>query len=548
MNFVSFALILILLQIRISACVQNDPQTFIRLNQVGFLPDDIKTAIILSNSSIQSDQFKLIDLSDNHSVFIGEIDTNSFQFGEFNFCKKFSFTEFQTPGKYIISLPDIQSYPFEIGVNVYNSVVDSLMLFLKVQRCGPTNPILHQPCHLSDVSLIIGDSTTDFVDATGGWHDAGDYIKFFSTAAYTTYMLLFAYEFDEQKFNFDNDSNAVPDILEEAKVGLDWLLRCNYTSGKILTQVQDLDDHGFPWRMPEDDSLKFDRPGFYGIGKNQIGIFTAVMASAYRIWQKKFLDSTFASKCLEAALNLYNYRNDSPNIDSCYSGFYQDNAFWGKLALGAIELYYSNGEEKYLNEAKQYADSAGSDYWWSWSNINSLADYKLSKIDPAYLKYIENNLEKFKLFSDSSSFDLGMPYTWGTTNSFLGITLQGILFKEISKSNQYDNLIYYHRDFVMGRNAWGLSFIYGIGSQFPQRMHSQVGFFHNGYLPGALTAGPSPQIVLEKYSFNREASVYDKFNSDDGKYFDEFQDYVTNEPTISSNATAIFVYGFFSNR
>ncbi|MBK6912731.1 MAG: glycoside hydrolase family 9 protein [Ignavibacteriales bacterium] len=146
-------------------------------------------------------------------------------------------------------------------------MVDSLMLFLKVQRCGPTNPFLHQPCHLSDVSAVIGDSTVVSIDVTGGWHDAGDYIKFFSTAAYTTYMLLFAYEFDEEKFNFDNNGNSVPDILEEARIGLDWLLRCNYAPGKIITQVQDLDDHKLIWRMPEDDSLMFDRPGFYGIGK-----------------------------------------------------------------------------------------------------------------------------------------------------------------------------------------------------------------------------------------------------------------------------------------
>ena len=141
-----------------------------------------------------------------------------------------------------------------------------------------------------------------------------------------------------------------------------------------------------------------------------------------------------------------------------------------------------------------------------------------------------------------------MPYSWGTTNSFLGITLQGILFKAISHSNKYDNLIYNHRDFVLGRNSWGLSFIYGVGKKFPQRMHSQVGYFHNGYLPGALTAGPAPQSVLDKYPINRKNLEYEKFNSDSGKFFDDFQDFVTNEPTISGNATAIFVYGFFSNR
>lgn len=548
MKVLTVVLLFILSQPIAISQTQKEPANFIRLNQIGFHSDDIKTAILLSTDSIQFGSFKIINLSDNQSVFSGEIDTNSFSIGGFHHCKKISFTGFQTPGKYIIRSSGIQSDPFEIGENIYNPVVDSLMLFLKIQRCGPTDPYMHKLCHLSDVSSVIGDSSVNFVDASGGWHDAGDYIKFFSTAAYTTYLLLFAYEFDQQKFGFDNDANTVPDILEEAKIGLDWLLRCNYAPGKILSQVQDLDDHESPWRLPEDDSLRFDRPGYFGIGKNQIGIFTAVMSTAFRIWQEKFLDSTFAKKCLDAAVNLYNYKDDLPDVDSCYSGFYQDNAFWGKLALGAVELFYSTGDKKFLTEAKQFADSAGSDFWWSWANINSLADYRISLTDPSYLKYIEKNLQAFKKFSDSSTFELGMPYTWGSTNSFLGISLQGILYKEISHSNVYDNLIYNHRDFILGRNTWGLSFIYGIGSRFPLRMHSQVGFFHDGYLPGALTAGPAPQLILEKYSINRNFFDYEKFNSDEGKFYDDFNDYVTNEPTIVGNATAIFVYGFFSNR
>ncbi len=527
---------------------QSQPQIFIRLNQVGFLPDDIKSAIIFTDTPTQEDSFKIIDVTNNQIVYKNVVIQISLR-GDNSFnCKEIHFDSFTSSGKYFISYSNARSETFEIGDQIYNSVVDSLMLFLTIQRCGPTNPFLHKPCHLSDVSNVIGDSTVAAIDLTGGWHDAGDYIKFFSTAAYTTYMLLFAYEFDETKFDFDNNANSVPDILEEARVGLDWLLRCNYAPGKIITQVQDLDDHKLNWRMPEDDSLKFDRPGFYGIGKNQIGIFTAVMASAYRIWQNKFLDSSFALKCLNAALNLYSFKNAAVNIDSSYSGFYQDNAFWGKLALGAVELFYATGEEKFLNDAKQFADSAGSDFWWSPSNINSLADYKLSKIDISYLKFIENNLNSFQKFSDSSAFGLGMPYSWGTTNSFLGIALQGILFKNISHSNKYDNLIYTHRDFVLGRNSWGLSFIYGVGKKFPQRMHSQVGFFLNGYLPGALTAGPAPQLVLDQYPIIRKKLEYEKFNSDSGKFYDDFQDFVTNEPTISGNATAIFVYGFFSKR
>jgi len=71
-------------------------------------------------------------------------------------------------------------------------------------------------------------------------------------------------------------------------VGLDWLLRANYRTGKLVTQVQDLRDHTAFWRMPENDSLRYDRPSFTSFGKNHIGIFTAVMALGARVWKKYF--------------------------------------------------------------------------------------------------------------------------------------------------------------------------------------------------------------------------------------------------------------------
>ncbi len=243
------------------------------------------------------------------------------------------------------------------------------MLFFQVQRCGPTHPLLHKPCHLSDVRKIYGRADSSMVDLTGGWHDAGDYIKFLSTASFTTYMLLFSYEFDPEKFGFDNNENGDPDILEEAKVGIDWMLRCNYAEDTLVTEVQDLKDHEVKWRMPENDPLKYNRLGYVGIGKNQIGMYSAVMALASRIWLNRFSDTLFSKKCLNAAIEFYSIKNSVPNIDSSYSGFYQDKNYLGKLALGAIELYNATNYYNYLNDAVSFADSAGSDYWWSWGDI-----------------------------------------------------------------------------------------------------------------------------------------------------------------------------------
>ncbi len=328
---------------------QHGKSFFIRLNQVGFLPNDLKTAVIISKEPLQKEVFSI--LSDPGGIqYSGRIAEKKYSYGNFNYCYTINFSDFITPGKYELLIDGEKSCSFKIGSSIYNSVVDSLLLFFKEQRCGPTHPYLHAPCHLSDVTRLIGDpSHTGGVDATGGWHDAGDYIKFLSTTAYATYVMMFAYEFDPSKFAFDDNHDGTPDILEEAKIGIDWMLRCNYSKYKLITQVQDLRDHDVGWRMPGKDTLQYNRPGYVSIGKNQIGMFTAVMSMASRIWSEKFKLYNFAGQCLDAAENLYSIRNSVPDVDSSESGFYQDKKFRGKLALGAIELYITTHDESYLS-------------------------------------------------------------------------------------------------------------------------------------------------------------------------------------------------------
>ncbi len=558
-HFRKFLLPIIFIPFVFYNCAATIPSNkiYIRANQVGYLPDDMKTAVVFSENPIYAKKFSVKDFNGGKVVLIDELQKSDFNYGDFKYGYIADFSKIVRPGKYLISVDGSDSFPFKIGKNIYNNVVDSLMQFFREQRCGPTDPILHGVCHLYDVSRLIGDNShPGGVDVTGGWHDAGDYIKFLSTTAFTTYMLIFSYDFDKAKYGFDYNHNGVPDVLEEAKIGIDWLLRCNYNNPKsgesiskykLVTQVQDLRDHEVGWRMPEDDSLRYDRVGFVGIGKNTIGIYAAVMALASRIWAEKFYNYDLAKKCLDAAENFYAIRNDVPDIDTSGTGMYRDVTYKGKLALGAIELYLTTKNQKYLDEAMAYADSAKSDYWWSYGNINSLADYRLAKIFPRYSQYILNNLIFFNTKKDSSLFNEAMAYSWGSTNSFLGAALQAILYKDATGNNRYDSLAIDQRDYVLGRNPWGISFIYNIGSSFPRHLHSQVAYFHGGYLPGALAAGPAPASSLKQFKMKDMKSRYNQFNTSEVEYFDDWSNYITNEPTIIGNATAVFVYGYYSD-
>jgi endoglucanase len=525
--------------------LKAEPEIFIRFNQLGFFPNDLKTAVVLSYNQLDGKSIAIFSTKNREKVWSGSFDKNLGAYGNFPFSYSIDFSKLKNTGEYYIQFAQQKTFSFKINENIYNGVVDSLLKFFKVQRCGYTSPYLHKTCHIADATSLIeaNQNKPRQVDVTGGWHDAGDYVKFLNTTAFATYMLMFSYEFDPVKFGTDNNKNGVPDILEEAKIGLDWMLRCYFTKNKLITQVQDLRDHDVGWRLPEDDKLGFDRPAFVGMGKNLIGIYSAAMALASRIWQDKMKNNEFSAKCLKAAEDLYSLRNQAANIDSSGSGMYLDKKYEGKLALGAAELYLTTHKPVYLSDASSYAESAGADYWWSWGDINSLAHYRLAKFIPRFTEYLEKNLNDFNKRKDKNIFGKGTELSWGTNVTLIGITLQNILYKRLTNSSRYDSLATYQRDFIFGRNAWGVSFINGFGKNYTKNLHHQIARII-GKLPGGFAAGPATKSFIDKQKINYEQSdIYAKFQTENDYYRDDRMDYITNEPTITGNATAIFVFG-----
>ena len=524
---------------------------YMRLNQVGFVPDDVKSCVVFSTKTMTGELFAIQDARTNRRVYETHLRSSAGAHGKFTYCYRVDFSPLTTPGVYVAEVAGARSFPFSIGDALYDAVVDSLMMFFRAQRCGATGPMLHDPCHPYDATRLVAGNVIrrSPCDAAGGWHDAGDYVKFLNTAAFTTYTLLFAYDFDPVKFGFDNDRNGTPDILEEARVGLDWLTKLAYTPHTFITQVQDLRDHDQGWRKPERDLLAHDRPGFVGVGKNLIGVYSATMALATRIWRRNTSDADFAERCLTLSENFYSIRNEAPDIDTSGSGMYRDTRYLGKLALAAVELHLATGRTEYLAQAKAYADSAGSDYWWSWGDINAYAQYRLAKSDPRYAKYILSSLLFFNAGKNKRIFGEAVEDSWGSNTAILGAALHAILWKDITGAPTFDSLAACQRDFVLGRNPWGVSFVNGIGTLYSRRLHSQVAHFNGGRIPGAVAAGPVSAARLARYTVPFErADEFAEFQSESAVYRDDRMDYVTNEPTIATNAVAVFVMGYYSQR
>lgn len=538
--------IVLLLMFTTLSCAKSN--IFIRTSQVGFAPNEIKTAVILSTINLTNETFYILDYKSKKIEYKGLIIKSEGTFGNFPFSYKINFSDFQKKGNYIIKIKSYNSISFEIDKTLYLPVIKELMKFFPIQRCGYTNPKGHKICHIADAtSLIDGDEVLNkSIDLTGGWHDAGDYVKFLNTTALTTYTLLFAYDLNKTKLDFDIDKNGIPDILEEVKVGLDWLLRAQTKDNRFITQVQNLQDHDVGWRMPEDDTLTFNRPAYIGIGKNLIGIYSATLSLASRIWEEKFKDVTFSTICLETAKKYYKNRNSVQDIDSSGSGQYLDKTFKGKLSLAAVELYLSTKNTSYLKDAINYATEGGANYWWSYGDISSFAHFRLAKYDKSFRSLMKKGLLHFNNNRKSRLFGETVDLSWGSNVTLIGTAIQANLYKKLNKGANFDTLGIDMRDYMLGKNQWGVSFVSNIGKNYSKNLHHQISFLSKITLPGGFAAGPISRSSLESYNLPFERrDKFAKFQTDFAYYRDDRMDYVTNEPTIIGNAMAILLFSFY---
>ena len=526
---------------------------YLRPNTLGYAASDPKQARLLSKTTQSGAAVRLLNWPSGTVAWTGSAGTNRGAWGTFGFTHVVDFSNFTTPGLYRLEVVSTgeRSVPFAIGSAAqggidYEALGASMLGFFRVQRCGNTAPDLHEPCHLLDAAHIIGGPNNGApVNVTGGWHDAGDYIKFLTTEAVSVEMLLLAEE-ARPGFCGDQNANAQSDLLDEALVGIRHLLKLRYAPGRFLYQVQDEADHNEGNRMPEDDGLTANRPAFYGVGKNHLGRYAAALARASRAFAHR--KPSLADSCRIAAIDAYTTAASVPNITG--GAFYNDSEWRDKMGLGAIELYLTTGTAAYLNDAKSYSDQVGAGYWFGWDTLNALMNALLSPYYAAARTRLEEDLTQFQSESNAHPFGMCATEVWGTNLVVAGECGMMLLYERVTGSAAYATTSFLQRDFLLGTNPWGICFVGSVGAVSPHDLHHQVGILVNdGAMPGALTEGPAPAseisgqgIVLE------DPDEWAEFQAARGTYHDDRADYVTNEPTVVENAFGVLMCALFAAR
>jgi len=554
------------------AACQNKAETIpwpIKVDQVGYPLTGPKVALV----SAPGTTFEVLRSSDNSSAFQGKLTPAQTDENSGDGVEAADFSTLRQPGRYYVSVPGVgRSWDFEIGPNVFEHTYYMAMRAFYGQRCGtavdmgPEFPgYAHPGCHLhSEFSPTSGKSGTR--DNIGGWHDAGDYGRYMINSGITTGTLLWTWEIYGEKIKkislkIPESGNGTPDILNEARWNLEWMLKMQDDDGGVWHKQTSEHFPGFI--SPEDDKLPSEVIGT-GSAPYKSTCATAdlavVAAIAARVYQP--YDPKFAARALEAARKAWAWTEKYPNVTfknppGISTGEYGSNDCRNQRLWAAAELWRTTGEAQYSDFfLKNYADflrdldtppgvkfdPVGSMALWAYAlpmgkapnaNADPKATAEIRRRSVAAARMLVERTRANPYYVSIQPRD----YVWGSNGivAEYGICL---LIANLFQPNTgfvdtaRDNLHY-----LLGRNTFSLSWVTQVGEhpyEHPHHRPSGDGK-HDKPWPGLLSGGPNK---------DREDKILAALPSGlppERVYADETASYESNEICINWQASLVFL-------
>ena len=251
-----------------------------------------------------------------------------------------------------------QAAPAATGEFNYAEALQDSMLFYEAQRSGKL-PTDNRVSWRGDSDL--SDGADHGIDLTGGYHDAGDEVKFGLPLAYTLSTLAWGGIADSAGYTA---SGQMTYLLRNLRWGDDYIVKAHPSAHVFYAQVGDGDtDHTF-WGPAEVNPT--NRPSYAVTeacpGSDVVGQSAAALAASSILF--KASDPTYAATLLTQAKSLYEFADDfRGTYDACIPGvasFYKSwSGYWDELTWGAIWLYQATGDTTYLTKAKSYFANLG---------------------------------------------------------------------------------------------------------------------------------------------------------------------------------------------
>ena len=556
-----------------------EEQAWVRTNLLGYKTGNSKVAVWCSKENKEIKTFQLIDARTKQFAFTGSAGKAFGAYGPFTQTYRLDFSKFTRPGRYYIQAGGAKSPEFEIGSNVYKGAADFCLRYMRQQRTG-FNPFLRDSCHTHDGYVLYGEKAgikdSTHVDVVGGWHDATDYLQYSTTSSNAVYHLLMAYRdfpqvfTDEKQANGLDGKNKLADVLDEAKWGLDWLLKMHPQDDWLFNQIADDRDH-ISMRIPKLDSQYkrgYERPVYFINGEpQQRGKFmnnttgtsstAAKFSSAFSLGADVFaaIDKSYADLLLNKSASAYRYALKKPGVTQTASVLspyiYAEDNWVDDMELAATH-------RDLLQDALRYAKQEPVTPWlgadtakhYQWYPFINLGHYELAKrlkgaerkvVVDYYKKGIDSVLSKAR----HNAFFRAIPFIWCSNNLTTSFTIQCYWYQQLTGDEKYEQLEQANFDWLFGCNPWGTSMVYGLPASGDTPVDPHSSFTRIGKYPidGGLVDGPVYTSIFKALIGLRlyNDDMYAPFQSDLAVYHDDYGDYSTNEPTMDGTASLVYL-------
>ena len=582
----------------VPARARDDAKLYVRVNQLGYRTGDVKVALAFSSGALPG-RFSVIGVEDGRVAFEGEARRVAGGWGQFAAHAELDFTGLRKSGRYLLRLGGAESASFEVGAAVYAGLPDTLLEFMRQQRCG-YNPFLDAVCHPFDGRTAYGpEAAGTYLDATGGWHDAGDQLKYLLTSSNATAQMLLAYVLASPprgraararsifKDEYDGrglaGANGTPDVLDEARWGLEWMLKLHPAPLSLYHQVADDRDH-IGWRLPQNETADYGwgkgsyRVVYFADGApqglrqyksrsdgvaNLAGRYSAAMALGYQVWKDAPRERAFAQRLLRAGVEVYELGRAKEGVQQGNSYGapyrYEETTWADDMEWGAAELYRATGERRYLRDAERYARAAASESWmgkeqaghYQFYPFMNVGHFRLYELAGASLRrelaaYYREGIGRCAGAGAKNPYGVGVPFIWCSNNLVVALATQCLLYERMTGDTRFRRFAAAQGDWLLGRNPWGFSMFTGVPAAgvSPKDPHLFANQLLKRQVRGGLVDGPVYRRIFQslKGVGITEPDPLAPFQDELAVYHDDIKDYSTNEPTMDGTASAILLW------
>ncbi|HWM21363.1 MAG TPA: glycoside hydrolase family 9 protein [Ilumatobacteraceae bacterium] len=574
----------------------------VRVNQVGYLPNGPKGATLVTDATVAL----VWELKSASGTVVrsgttqpGGVDvTSGLNVHEIDFSR---YT--RSGDGFTLTADGETSHPFDISSAAYEQLrIDALSLYYP-QRSG--TPILGEiagdeyaraaghvsvppntgdvavPCQTPEFSqTVYGEPwTCDYtLDVTGGWYDAGDHGKYVVNGGISVAQLMGTWERNQNTRFTDRHAlgdstlplpergNEVPDVLDEARWELEWMLAMQVPAGEPLAgmvhhKVHDHQWTGLPLDPAADDKVReLHRPSTAATLN-----LAAVAAQGSRIFEQ--YDAEFAGELLAAARRAWTAANATPALyapaadGNSGGGPYDDSDVTDEFYWAAAELYVTTGEQLF-KEAVLASPHHGPGQipveGFDWRTMAPLAQIDLATLPNGLPQrwqirnWVLEGADAILALQDQQPW--GQPYApatnqwaWGSTAQILNNMVVLATAFDLTFENTYRDGVVEGMDFLLGRNALNISYVTGYGDVYAQNQHSRMYANQlNASLPnpppGTIAGGPNSSIQ-DPVAQRLLQGCAPQFC-----YIDDIESWSTNELTINWNAALSWVASFVADQ